>query len=98
MFTIALAAAKGGVGKTTLTAALAADAVNTYPVALPGFYSLSFTCVASFSLDGSIADPCVLTDASAPDGDGAGGCPGAASGGSLCKGTAEQTGAEKREL
>ena len=35
------------------------DAVNTYPVALPGFYSLSTTCVTTFKdSDGSVDDPC----------------------------------------
>ena len=44
------------------------DVVNTYPVALPGFYSLATTCVTTFVSSGSSAgdvdQPCVVTDTS----------------------------------
>jgi hypothetical protein len=40
-----------------------ADAPNTYPVALAGFYSLSRTCVVTYHVDGSVDNPCVVYDA-----------------------------------
>jgi len=41
-----------------------ADAPNTYPVAQPGFYSLSRTCVVAYASDGSVSQPCVVVNAS----------------------------------
>jgi hypothetical protein len=40
------------------------DAPNAYPVAIPGFYSLSRTCVVTYHADGSVADACVVVNAS----------------------------------
>ena len=54
-----------GVAPSTQGGVLAnpADAPFSYPVALPGFYSLSRTCTTVFNGDGSVADACVVADA-----------------------------------
>ena len=41
-----------------------ADAPNTYPVSLPGFYSLARTCTTTFNGDGTVDEPCVVINAS----------------------------------
>lgn len=41
-----------------------ADAPNSYPVALPGFYSLNVTYVTTFKPDGSVLNATVIVDAS----------------------------------